>query len=293
MGYRQVVAAWEARGHLLCVQGANSRIWREGTGEPVLCLHGVPASAFLYRKLLPELALLGLEGVAFDLPGMGFADRPDNFDYSWSGLARWVVKAIDAAGLDAFHLVLHDIAGPVGFEVIRLIPHKIRSLTVLNTMVNVASFHRPWVMEPFAHAGIAKLWLASMRTPLIIPLMRAIGMHDGPTNDELRAYGCLLTRVDGGQAFLKVMKGFERTEAFERRIISALKARDFPAQLIWGREDPALKMARYAPELCQVLALKSWHKVRGKHFLQEDSPRAIATHVAELIAGIRPDKTQG
>lgn len=285
MGYREVVSAWEARGQPLMVEGANSRIWREGSGQPVVCLHGVPASGFLYRKVLPELAARGLEGITFDLPGMGFADRPSDFDYSWSGLSRWVVKALGAAGIDEFHLVVHDIGGPVGFDVIRQIPGRIRSLTVLNTLVRAASFHRPWVMEPFAHPIIGPLWVASTRTPMIIPLMRTIGMHDGPGNDELRAYGYLLTRVDGGVAFRKVMRGFERTAEFENRIVSALKARKFPAQVIWGAEDPALKMARYAPEICEVLGLKSWHQVRGKHFLQEDSPKEIAQLVASLVAG--------
>ena len=119
---------------------------------------------------------------------------------------------------------------------------------------------------------------------MIIPLMRAIGMHDGPGNDELRAYGDLLTRGDGGKAFRKVMRGFERTQEFESRIVSALRARQFPAQVIWGAQDPALKMARYAPEICEVLGLDTWHQVRGKHFLQEDSPVEIATLVAAFIS---------
>lgn len=281
---KQVVLTWESRGKPLVVEDANTRIWREGSGEPVICLHGVPASGFVYRKVLSELAARGLEGVTFDLPGMGFADRPSDFDYSWSGLSRWAVRAIDAAGFDQFHLVVHDIGGPVGFDVIRQIPDRVRSLTALNTLVRVASFHRPWVMEPFAHPIIGPLWVASTRTPMIIPLMRTIGMHDGPSNDDLRAYGHLLTRVDGGAAFRKVMRSFERTLEFENRIVSALKARTFPAQVIWGAEDPALKMSRYAPELCEVLGLNSWHQVRGKHFLQEDSPIEIAQQVASFVA---------
>ena len=76
MRHDDIVPAWEALGTRLEVDGANSRIWREGKGEPVVCLHGVPASSFVYRKLLPELATHGMEGIAFDFPGMGLADRP-------------------------------------------------------------------------------------------------------------------------------------------------------------------------------------------------------------------------
>jgi pimeloyl-ACP methyl ester carboxylesterase len=280
----QLIKNWMDRGEPIQVTGASTRLWREGKGEPVVCLHGVPASGFLYRKMLPELAARGLEGITFDLPGLGFADRPNAFDYSWSGLARWVVDALDAARIDDFHMVVHDIGGPIGFEVIRRIPKRIRSLTVLNTLLHVASFRRPLVMEPYAHRGTGWLWLQGMRTPLVIPLLRAVGMHGGPTNAELRAYGALLLRGDGGRAFLKIMRGFERTQEFEDGIVAALRGRGFPAQVIWGAQDPALKMDRYAPGICRVLGLENWHQARGKHFLQEDSPTEIADRVAALVA---------
>ena len=285
MRHDDIVPAWEALGTRLDVDGANSRIWREGKGEPVVCLHGVPASSFVYRKLLPELATRGMEGIAFDFPGMGLADRPARFDYTWSGLVRWTLKTLDAAGLDSVHLVVHDIGGPIGFDVIRQIPERIRSLTVLNSLVKVARFRRPWVMQLFVYPVVGALWTASTRTPLIIPFMRRMGVHDGARNQELRAYGDLLTRQDGGAAFRKIMRGFERTPEFEERIIAALRGRTFPAQVIWGAQDPALDMARFAPELCDALGLEAWHQVRGKHFLQEDAPAEIA----QLIARYRDD----
>jgi haloalkane dehalogenase len=284
MSVDQIVNSWKDRGESLQVPNASTRIWREGSGQPVVCLHGVPASGFLYRKILPALAAKGLEGITFDFPGLGFSERPADFDYSWSGLARWTVDALGAANIDDFHLVVHDVGGPIGFDVIRRIPKRIRSLTVLNSLLNVASFRRPLVMEPFAHRGIGWFWLQGMRTPMIIALMRTVGMHDGPAIDELRAYGALLLRGDGGRAFLKIMRGFELTPEFEAGIISALKNKTFPAQVIWGEEDTALKMKKHAPPFCKVLGLTDWHRVRGKHFLQEDSPNEIAEHVANLVA---------
>ena len=289
MSVEQLIREWKERGKPLFVTRANSHIWRQGQGESVVCMHGVPTSGFLYRKVLPELASKGLEGITFDIPGLGFADRHSDFDYSWSGLSKWYVDAINAAGIKNFHLVVHDIGGPIGFDVIRRIPDRICSLTVLNTMLHVASFHRPMVMEPFAYRGIGWLWLQSMRTPILIALMRAIGVCDTPTNEELRAYGKLLLREDGGSAFLKIMRGFECTNEYETKIINTLEKKKFPAQVIWGTQDPALKMQDYAPEICRVLGLSSWYKVKGKHFLQEDSPREIAEKVAELAVCSVPD----
>lgn len=283
MSVAQIVADWESRGEPLPVPGLASRIWREGQGEPVVCLHGVPASGFLYRKVLPALARHGLQGVTLDLPGMGFAGRAEDFNYTWSGLAEWTVAALDTAGIENFHLVVHDIGGPVGFDVMRRIPARVRSLTVLNTWVYAASFHRPWVMEPFGYRGLGELWLLGLLSPMVIPIMRMIGVHDGASNAEIRAYAALLARGDRGRAFLQVMRGFERTQAFEDRIVAALKARNCPTQIIWGAQDPALKMEKFVPDLCEVLGLDSWKQLRGKHFLQEDSPEQLADHIADFI----------
>ena len=74
---------WSAKGSHLEIPGtAATRIWRAGSGPTVVCLHGMPTSAYLYRKVLPELASRGLEGVAMDFPGLGFAERPAAFDYT-------------------------------------------------------------------------------------------------------------------------------------------------------------------------------------------------------------------
>src|SRR5688500_4559580 len=116
----QVVLDHARAGRAFTAAGVRSFVRESVTaapGEPVVCIHGVPTSSFLWRNVLPELAGHGLRGVAFDLPGLGLADRPARFDYSWTGLGRWTLSALDALELDRVHLVVHDIGGPVGFEV--------------------------------------------------------------------------------------------------------------------------------------------------------------------------------
>ena len=280
----QVIADWAAAGRRVEVPHAATTVWEQGDGEPVVCLHGVPSSSFLYRKVLPELAARGTRGIALDLPGLGFAERPKAFDYSWSGLAAWTVTALGALGLDRVHLVVHDIGGPIGFDVVARIPDRIASLTVLNTMVRVASFKRPWSMEPFARRGLGELYLRTLHPFAFERLMRIQGVASDVPAHELRAYVPILKRDDGGAAFLRIMRGFERTEAFERRILAALGARAFPAQVLWGEQDPALRIDPYGEHVRQALGVEAITRLPGKHFVQEDAPAAVADHVARLIA---------
>src|SRR3979411_1160448 len=282
MNATRLIEEWRRQGRVLEVEGANTVLWRMGQGAGGICGPGVPTSGVLSRKLLPELASRGSEGVTLDLPGLGLAGRPADFDYSWSGLAAWYLKAIDAAGIRNFHLVVHDIGGPIGFDVIRRVPDRFKSLTVLNTLVDVSQFRRPWVMEPFAWPVVGRLWLQSARTPMFYVLNKTFGTRN-ISRAESAAYCQLLLGPDSGRAFLQIMRSFERTPAFEQGIKAALKARKFPAQIIWGKDDPALRMKKYVPHLLKALDLESYEVVYGRHFLQEDSSPAIASSIDRLI----------
>jgi len=282
-----VVADHRAAGRPFIAAGLTGFVREAGDGETVLCMHGVPTSSFLYRKVLDELAARDLRGVAFDLPGLGLADRPENFDYTWTGLGGYCTTAIDALELERFHLVVHDLGGPVGFELAAAAPDRVKSLTVLNTLVDVDTFKRPWSMEPFARRGIGEVYLRALSKPAFRLLMGLQGVADRSAvpNAELDAYVDLLKREDGGRAFLKIMRGFERT-AVKRDLYRAVLASDrYPVQVIWGTRDPALKVDVHGEAARRAAGVDTIHRLPGKHFLQEDQAPAIA----DLVAGITRD----
>jgi haloalkane dehalogenase len=285
MDAAEVIRQHERSGRRFIAGGGGSFVLDQGSGEAVVCLHGVPASAFLYRKVIKELAARGLRGIAFDLPGLGLADRPDNFDYTWTGLGRFAVAAVDVLGLDRFHLVVHDIGGPVGFEMAAAAPERVASLTVLNAPVEVDIFRRPWVMEPFAHRRIGEIYLRILNKPLFRWLMRLQGVADLTkiTNAELDAYLDLLRRVDHGRAFLKIMRGFEQTPAKRQRYTAVLRSGRYPVQIVWGEADPALKISVDGERARAAAGLHEIHRLPAKHFLQEDQAPALADLVAKLV----------
>jgi haloalkane dehalogenase len=281
----ELLQQWHDKGQPLNVPGtAGTRIWRDGSGPPVVCLHGVPSSAYLYRKVLPELAARGLEGIALDLQGLGFSDRPEDFDYSWTGIGGWLEQALTAAGIDTFHLVVHDLGGPIGFDLIRRAPERILSLTVLNTLTEVSNFKKPFVMRPFTVPVLGRLMVMQMNSPGVYPFFRWKGVNAGPSYAEIRVYGELLMHGDRGRAFQQIMGSFEATKEFEGRILPALSDRTFPAQVVWSRGDTELTVDEWGTAAKRSLGLKTdIHLVDGKHFLQENSYEEIADRVALLI----------
>lgn len=287
MSAEAVVEQHRRAGRRFEAGGLGSFVREAGEGPAVVCMHGVPASCFLYRKVLDELAARGLRGVAFDLPGLGLADRPAGYDYTWSGLGRFSVAAVEALELERFHLVVHDIGGPVGFELAAAMPERVASLTLLNTIVEVDSFRRPWVMEPFAlRRPIGELYLRGTPPFAFRSLMRMQGVADtsAVTGDELDAYRLLLRREDDGAAFLKVMRGFERTRAKRDLYVSTVRDVPYPVQVVWGDRDPALKLRVHGEIARRAAGLDTIHRLPGKHFLQEDQAPGIAEHVARIAA---------
>lgn len=279
----QTIAAHEAAGRRFEAGGVASFVREQGQGDPVVLFHGVPTSSFLYRKVLPELAKLGLRGVAFDLPGMGLAERPRDFDYRWAGLASWVGKAIDALGVERCHLVVHDIGGPVGFEWAIRNPERVASLTALNTLVNTATFHRPWTMHPFSIRGVGEIWLRATPAFLFSELfyLQGVGSRAAVSRAEIYAHRRLLLGQDRGRAFLRIMRGFELTAEKESFLIDGLANRSYPAQVLWGRDDPALGAER-REEVQRALGVAKPTLLAAKHFPQEDRAEEIARAVASL-----------
>jgi pimeloyl-ACP methyl ester carboxylesterase len=285
-GESEIVRTHRSSGRTFESGGVESFVREQGEGDPVLCMHGVPASSFLYRKVLAELSARRFRGIAFDLPGLGLAARPQNFDYSWTGLGQFAVAAVDALTLKRFHLVVHDIGGPVGFELAASMPQRIASLTILNTIVAVDGFRRPWSMQPFAIRGLGELWLGSITKPAFRALMRLQGIQDGAavTKQELDAYLELLKRADGGRAFLKIMRGFERTAQKQTLYEGAVRGVPYPVQVVWGAEDPALKLSVQGEQARRIAHVETVHALPAKHFLQEDQAPALAELIARHAA---------
>jgi pimeloyl-ACP methyl ester carboxylesterase len=93
----------------------------------------------------------------------------------------------------------------------------------------------------------------------------------------------LLKREDGGRNFLKIMRGFELTEQKQRLLWDGLEPerRAFPAQIVWGAEDPALG-ANSRAGVQKALGIDDPILLPARHFLQEDQAPAVAAAIAAL-----------
>lgn len=280
----QVIKEHKASGRFITVEGVRTFVADRGEGEPVFCIHGVPTSSFLYRKVLKGLQQKGYRGVAIDLPGLGLSERPETFDYSFDHYARFCAKVAEELGLERYHLVVHDIGGPIGFALAAQNRENIRSLTILNTWIDVDKFNKPLPMRPFEKPVLGEAQLAAITHTswrLMFNKMAVSDVEAVPT-EEVHAYVDLLKREDNGEAFLKIMRNFEDSIAFRELCHQGVQDVPFPVQAVWGAEDPGLFYGRYGEEIKEAANLSGVEKLPAKHLLQEDQWEAVVEHIVEI-----------
>lgn len=85
-----------------------------GEGDPILFLHGMPASNYMWRNVIPYLTQHG-RCIAPDLIGMGASDKPD-IEYRVFDHIRYIDAFIEKLNLKNVTLVLHGWGSVIGFD---------------------------------------------------------------------------------------------------------------------------------------------------------------------------------
>jgi cis-3-alkyl-4-acyloxetan-2-one decarboxylase len=148
--------------HYLDRNGVRMHYLDEGSGEPVVMVHGNPTWSFYYRNLVT--ALRGTHRcIVPDHIGCGRSDKPDDSRYAYT-LANRVADLealLDHVGVkENITLIVHDWGGMIGMTYAARHPERIRRIVVLNT----GAFHLPET-KPFPWT----LWFC--RNPLIGPML--------------------------------------------------------------------------------------------------------------------------
>jgi len=115
-------------------QGLRMHYVDEGSGAPVLLLHGEPTWSYLYRKMIPLLTAAGYRAIAPDYIGFVKSDKVE--DDNWYVIERHVEairSLIETLDLQQITLVVQDWGGPIGLRQAVDMPERFRRLVILNT----------------------------------------------------------------------------------------------------------------------------------------------------------------
>ena len=117
------------------INGLNYHYVDEGSGEPIIMIHGNPTWSFYYRNLIQSLSG-DYRAIAMDHIGCGLSDKPhpNQYAYQLDQRIRDLEVFIDGLDLqDNITLVVHDWGGMIGVGYALKHIARIKRLVLLNT----------------------------------------------------------------------------------------------------------------------------------------------------------------
>lgn len=94
------------------VNGRAIHYTQQGTGRPLILVHGFAGSLYTWRKLIPLLSD-HYTVYAYDMLGFGLSDKPPDGNYDMGAHAEQLIGFMDALNLPSAHLVGHSMGGIV------------------------------------------------------------------------------------------------------------------------------------------------------------------------------------
>jgi pimeloyl-ACP methyl ester carboxylesterase len=251
----------------------------EDATDAVLCVHGNPGHNGEFIGVGAQLADF-TRVLAPDMPGLGLADRPDDFDHSPSGYARFISSLLEESVVDRVHLVLHDFGVVWGLTWAAQNPGRVRSVVVIDGPAE----------STYRWHFLARLW----RTPFLgeafwalnnRPSSKAISRVGSPRPYPPRFVDDMYDRFDRGmtRAVLAMYRS-AHPEEFGTNIEQALFECDIPALIIWGAHDPYVPVAHAAAikrrvfPSAEVLVLSD-----SGHWPHIDNPQVVRPTVVRFL----------
>jgi haloalkane dehalogenase len=262
----------------------------EGSGSPVVCFHGEPSWAYLYRKMLPPLVDAGRRMICPDLPGFGRSDKPtDRGWYSYDRHVEHVSGLLAALDLRDACVVVQDWGGPIGLRWAMENADRVARLVILNTGLfsgRVSEGFMNWRNFAERNPDLPVGFVIQSATTTELP-PEIVAAYEAPFPDARSKAGAaqfpLLVPIDDDQPGAAAM----------RSVADELSRWHEPALVVFSDSDPVFPYPRAGNYFCDLIpGAGEQVKIEGaSHFLQEDRGEQIAEEIVRFLRGQTPGRT--
>jgi pimeloyl-ACP methyl ester carboxylesterase len=281
---------WPFPPHFTDAAGFLQHYVDEGSGRPILLLHGQPTWGYIWRRFIPALAA-GHRVIVPDHMGFGKSETPPDRDYTLRSHVENLSFLIEALDLCDITLVMQDWGGPIGVGYAVRHPERIHSLVLMNTVVGYGTAGRrdlpspletPWFrwIRDGLPTGRTQAVLSQLGST-ILSVMQIVGLErlDRVDAEFIRAYGAPFpTPADcKGAIEFPLDLALGRIRDFVREGASGVPAlRDKPALMIEGMLDRAIPPALALADFAGIWPKAPIIQVPGAgHYIQEDAPEVV------------------
>jgi len=278
------------------VNGKQIAYVEEGSGDPIVLLHGNPTSSFLWRNVVPELVTSGRvivpdligQGDSEKLPASEGADR-----YSLEVAYSYVDGLLETIGANQnVTLVIHDWGSGIGFLWAMRHAKAMKGVAYMEGIVKPVS----WDDWPESAVGIFKGFRSDKGEDLILnrnmfiegvlpsSILRTL------SETEMDAYRAPHQNSEDRQPLLNWPRQIpiegepEDVVALVNEYGAFMAGSDIPKLFI--NADPGSILVGPQREFCRSWPNQQEVTVKGLHFVQEDSPVEIGQAVANWLETI-------
>jgi len=260
------------------VQGLRMHYVDEGSGPPVVCFHGEPSWAFLYRKMVAPLIAGGHRVICPDLAGFGRSDKPTDRDwYSYERHIEQVAGVLGTLDLEDATVVVQDWGGPIGLRWAVENADRVSGIVVMNTGLfsgRVSKGFMAWRDFAERNPDLPVGFVVQGGTATLLP------------DDVVAAYEAPFptpeSKAGAAQFPLLVPTEPDAPGAAEMRAVSdALSGWDKPALVAFSDSDPVFPFPKSGEQFTELIPTAG-EQVRvadAAHFLQEDRGDEIAAEI--------------
>jgi haloalkane dehalogenase len=248
----------------------------------IVCFHGEPTWAFLYRKMLGPLVEAGHRVICPDYAGFGRSDKPtDRGWYSYDKHVELVTKVLADLDLENAVAVVQDWGGPIGLRWAMENAESVGALAILNTGLFTGRVSKGFLAwREFAEKN------PDLPVGFVIQGATTTELPD----DVVAAYDAPFPTVEskaGAAQFPLLVPVEEDADGAQqmREVVDALQRWEKPALVAFSDTDPVFPYPRSGERFIEwIPSVEDQVKIEGAaHFLQEDRGEQIAGEILRFL----------
>ena len=269
--------------HYFEIDGLRLHYVDEGEGRPVVCFHGEPTWAYLYRKMLGPLVEAGNRVICPDMAGFGRSDKPTDRDwYTYDRHSELTGGLLAGLDLSDATVVVQDWGGPVGLRWATENADRVGAIVILNTGLFLGRVSKGF---------IAWRNFAEKNSDLPVGFVVQGGTTTELPDEVVAAYEAPFPTPEskaGAAQFplLVPMSEDEPMVAQQRQMREELGTWQKPALVAFSDSDPVFPFPKAGDRFVDLIpGVSEQVKIEGAaHFLQEDRGEQIADEMLRVLA---------
>ena len=276
-----------ADGAFVYVEGWRWFFRESGEGEPVVLLHGIPTSSFLWRKVLPVLAR-ERRVIAPDLLGFGRSDKPRHGAETVAQLAERLSALLDRLRVECCALVGHDFGVLVAAALVERWPDRVTHLVVTNTSFRIERW-RGGSLSPLQLLRIpvlGEIALALARPWILAAVLRRYLNDQSVLDRAMLAVYWEPFELGYRRTLIRSMRvpPFSADDLARWRATLVERGRGgLPLLLAWGARDPQFGVDEARELASAIPGARFLSFQQASHFLPEERPRALGRVITVFL----------